>query len=125
MNKKYLAQKKNDDPFGSESLSSRKDDTKTLDKSDKHIDIVNKSNAKAEISGKEITNAQSEWFILSESAIGALHKKHGTPCQDSYYVKKINQQWGVAVVSDGLSSKTHSDIGSDFVAKKPQKYSLM
>jgi len=51
------------------------------------------------------------WDTFGESVIGPAHKKNGIPNQDYWMAKQF--WWGnVVVVSDGLGSKSHSDIGS-------------
>lgn len=51
------------------------------------------------------------WDSWGASVIGPLHVKTGIPNQDSWIVRRY--KWGnVAVVSDGLGSKPHSDHGS-------------
>ncbi len=58
------------------------------------------------------------WFILSHSEIGTAHIKLELPCQDSHYVDTIgNTDWGVAVVCDGMGSKSLSHEGASFVSK--------
>lgn len=37
------------------------------------------------------------------------------PCQDCHTFTKINENWSVAIVSDGAGSKEHSDMGSNAV----------
>lgn len=37
------------------------------------------------------------------------------PCQDCHSFTKINENWSVAIVSDGAGSKEHSDMGSNAV----------
>ena len=57
------------------------------------------------------------WVVAYASVIGNGHILMNLPCQDSCEHKRINDTWGVAVVSDGAGSAAHSDIGSDFVAR--------
>lgn len=66
------------------------------------------------------SKTNKSWFILSDSIIGVSHLKNSPPqpCQDSNCIKKINDEWGVAVVCDGMGSKRQSDKGSQFVSKK-------
>ena len=60
---------------------------------------------------------KSSWVVAYASVIGNGHILMNLPCQDSCTNKKINETWGVAVVSDGAGSAAHSDVGSDFVAR--------
>lgn len=54
------------------------------------------------------------------SVKGSLHESNNTPNQDFYSVKRY--KFGtVLVVSDGLGSKRHSDIGAKSVAKAVDK----
>ncbi|MCH2046698.1 MAG: protein phosphatase 2C domain-containing protein [Saprospiraceae bacterium] len=57
------------------------------------------------------------WVVAYASAIGNAHIQLEIPCQDSCAHQKINEDWGIAVVSDGAGSAKHSHIGSDFVAR--------
>lgn len=51
------------------------------------------------------------WRSCGATAIGPLHVTSGTPNQDSWLVHRF-RGGSVAVVSDGLGSKPHSDHGS-------------
>lgn len=62
-----------------------------------------------------------EWLIVDHSAIGKDHIRHNTPCQDSRYIERIGQHWGVAVCCDGAGSAANSDQGSRFVAEQTAK----
>ena len=53
----------------------------------------------------------SGWKTVGCSVIGPKHKKQGTPNQD-YYKIFHGSGYVIAVVSDGLGSHSHSDIGS-------------
>ena len=54
---------------------------------------------------------ESAWRNWGESVKGPLHDKLGLPNQDSWLA--ASYEWGdVLAVSDGLGSKSHSDIGS-------------
>lgn len=48
---------------------------------------------------------------LSVSVKGPGHKLNGLPNQDSILVKKVPTGW-LAVVCDGMGSKSHADVGS-------------
>lgn len=51
------------------------------------------------------------WENWGASVIGPFHVKAGLPNQDAWMVRRY--KWGnVVVVSDGLGSKAHSDVGS-------------
>jgi len=67
---------------------------------------------------------KDKWMILADSIIGMDHTKKNPPipCQDSHTIIKINDQWGIAVVSDGLGSKPLSHLGSAFVSQKTADY---
>lgn len=57
------------------------------------------------------------WVVAYASAIGKAHIALKLPCQDSCAHKRIDKNWGIAVVSDGAGSAKHSDAGSDFVVR--------
>lgn len=54
---------------------------------------------------------------LGISFLGDNHLKAtpAVPCQDCHSFTKINENWSVAIVSDGAGSKEHSDMGSNAV----------
>ena len=66
-----------------------------------------------------ITNQKttSDWVIAYASVIGNGHLQLDLPCQDSCVHQRFNEIWGIAVVADGAGSASHSDLGSDFVAR--------
>jgi len=76
------------------------------------------------ITKKTEEKREEKWMILSGSIIGSDHLKKDPPmpCQDNHTIEKINDLWGIAVVSDGLGSKSLSHIGSEFVVKKTVSY---
>ena len=56
------------------------------------------------------------WDTWGASVIGPMHVKQGVVNQDSWVTRRYN--WGnVIVVSDGLGSKRHSDVGSRAVCR--------
>jgi hypothetical protein len=59
------------------------------------------------------------WNIFGASVIGSSHVKHNKPCQDTFATAKLvdDGSWGIAVISDGMGSARHAEIGSRFVAK--------
>lgn len=63
-----------------------------------------------------------KWQILAGSVIGQEHTKNEIPCQDSHRVENFGQGWGIAVVSDGLSSAARSDIGSGYIVDQAAEY---
>ena len=48
---------------------------------------------------------------------GYYHIKNNIVCQDSHYIKKVNDNYVVAAAADGLGSEDHSDMGSSIAAK--------
>lgn len=54
------------------------------------------------------------------SLMGELHKKCNLPNQDAYLVKRL-KKGTLLVVSDGMGSHLHSDIGSQSVCKSVSK----
>ena len=63
------------------------------------------------------TTASSSWVVAYASIIGNGHIAADLPCQDSCTHKRFNDTWGIAVVADGAGSASHSDEGSNFVAR--------
>ncbi len=59
-----------------------------------------------------------DWLIVGSSVMGKSHKVNNIPCQDSFFIEKINDTWGIAVCCDGAGSASNSHIGSSFVAKE-------
>lgn len=54
------------------------------------------------------------------SVMGDLHKKSNLPNQDAYLVKRL-KKGTLVVVSDGMGSHSHSDIGARSVCKSVSK----
>lgn len=57
-----------------------------------------------------------DWIIAKGSSIGGRHIEDNTPCQDAnnvFYDSEL--KYGIAIVSDGAGSASHSEIGSDFI----------
>lgn len=46
------------------------------------------------------------------STVGKSHIKKGTCCQDSHYIKTMQNGWVIAAVADGVGSAKNSHIGS-------------
>lgn len=63
------------------------------------------------------TKASPSWVVAYASIIGNGHIAADLPCQDSCTHKRFNDTWGIAVVADGAGSASHSDAGSNFVAR--------
>lgn len=63
---------------------------------------------------------EEKWLIVADSIIGKGHIEATPPlpCQDSHKIEYLNNNWGIAVVADGLGSKPKSHIGSKFVSEK-------
>ncbi|NVO03651.1 MAG: protein phosphatase 2C domain-containing protein [Bacteroidetes bacterium] len=59
----------------------------------------------------------NNWLNIGASVIGNGHITNGTPCQDAHFTSPLNQNWGIAVVSDGAGSHENSHLGSAFVVK--------
>jgi len=51
------------------------------------------------------------------SIAGKSHLDIGVPCQDSHYIKKMDNGWCIAAVADGVGSAKNSKIGSEIAAK--------
>ncbi|WP_066925674.1 protein phosphatase 2C domain-containing protein [Murdochiella massiliensis] len=51
------------------------------------------------------------------STVGKSHIKKGTCCQDSHYIKKLQNGWYIAAVADGVGSAKNSHIGSKIAAE--------
>jgi len=59
------------------------------------------------------------WIIARGSSIGGRHIEENLPCQDSnsvYYDLVLD--YGIAIVSDGAGSASHSDLGSNIIVDK-------
>lgn len=50
--------------------------------------------------------------VVGISYRGDSHIKTNNSCQDYHYFEKINEEWSIAIVSDGAGSAKHSDEGS-------------
>lgn len=50
--------------------------------------------------------------VVGLSYRGDSHIRTNSPCQDYHYFEKINDEWSIAIVSDGAGSAKHSDEGS-------------
>jgi hypothetical protein len=61
----------------------------------------------------------ANWVIAKGSSIGGRHIEDNLPCQDSNAVS-YNQEmdYGIAIVSDGAGSASHSDLGSKIIVEK-------
>ena len=53
--------------------------------------------------------------VVGLSYRGDSHIKTNSSCQDYHYFEKINDEWSIAIVSDGAGSAKHSDEGSKAV----------
>ena len=51
------------------------------------------------------------------STVGKSHIKKGTCCQDSHYIKTMQNGWVIAAVADGVGSAKNSHIGSKIAAE--------
>lgn len=51
------------------------------------------------------------------STVGKSHIRKGTCCQDSHYIKKLQNGWYIAAVADGVGSAKNSHIGSKIAAE--------
>lgn len=59
------------------------------------------------------------WVIAKGSSIGGRHIEDNLPCQDSntvFYNQEMD--YGIAIVSDGAGSASHSDLGSIIIIDK-------
>lgn len=54
---------------------------------------------------------------VTANMAGPYHIKNNIVCQDSYYVKKVNENITIAAVADGLGSEKFSDVASKIAAK--------
>jgi len=59
----------------------------------------------------------SNWLILGTSVEGKSHIIDNIPCQDAHAFTQLNENWGIAVVSDGAGSYENSHLGSGFVVE--------
>jgi len=59
------------------------------------------------------------WVIAKGSSIGGRHIEENLPCQDSNAVfYNLAMDYGIAIVSDGAGSASHSDLGSKIIVNK-------
>jgi hypothetical protein len=79
------------------------------------------STPKPQINSPLIIDINGGWILVGASVIGKSHVETGKPCQDSHSYTMLNNEWGIAVTSDGAGSAKHSDIGSKAVSKMATK----
>ena len=60
---------------------------------------------------------KGNWLIVEGTVIGKSHITQEKPCQDSFKIARIDNQWGVAVICDGAGSAKLSQIGSKWIAE--------
>ncbi len=53
---------------------------------------------------------------------GHYHIKNGTPCQDAHKFRKINENFAIAAVADGLGSQKYTDVASKIAAEQSVQY---
>lgn len=63
------------------------------------------------------TDINNKWFIVGASVTGDSHVKSGKPCDDNHHCLHIENNWGVAVTSDGAGSANNAHFGSELSAK--------
>lgn len=51
-------------------------------------------------------------FSYGITQCGDYHVKNNTVCQDAHFIKKINDNFIIGAVADGLGSEKHSDVAS-------------
>lgn len=56
-------------------------------------------------------------FEYGFSVVGKSHIEKGTSCQDSHYIKRLENGWVIAAVADGVGSAKNSHIGSRIAAQ--------
>ena len=65
---------------------------------------------------------ENNWTVAYASVMGNMHVRHKIPCQDSCTYNALNQDWGIAVVSDGAGSYSNSHIGSELAVNFAKDY---
>lgn len=60
----------------------------------------------------------SHWNTYSASVIGKGHIDAGITCQDAHAIKRVGNDWLIAIVCDGAGSASHSDIGAQHATTK-------
>jgi hypothetical protein len=73
---------------------------------------------------KPIAFKHIHWLVIGASVTGNGHKTQNIPCQDNHKTQIWNNGWGVAVVSDGAGSATHSHLASAFLVEEAVKQAL-
>lgn len=53
---------------------------------------------------------------------GDYHVKNNTVCQDAHFIKKINDNFIIGAVADGLGSEKHSDVASKIASEISVNY---
>lgn len=59
-----------------------------------------------------------QWVLVGASVTGNGHLQMGLPCQDYHRYESLENDWGIAIVSDGAGSAKHSDIGSKVLVER-------
>lgn len=68
---------------------------------------------------QQYNNMYGNWVIAKGSSIGGRHIEDNLPCQDSNAVfYNLEMDFGIAIVSDGAGSASHSDLGSNIIVDK-------
>ena len=68
--------------------------------------------------GDDSNISNNTWIVVGASVKGNGHIECDMSCQDNHKFESIGNGWGVAVVSDGAGSATHSELGSKVVCER-------
>ncbi len=55
---------------------------------------------------------RTNWKIAAGSVIGKSHLEYDLPCQDTFKIRRLTPNWGIAILSDGAGSCKLSHLGS-------------
>ena len=75
-------------------------------------DIVSQQVTITPTKEERVRRYTDENHVVGLSYRGDSHIKTNSSCQDYHYFEKINDEWSIAIVSDGAGSAKHSDEGS-------------
>jgi serine/threonine protein phosphatase PrpC len=78
--------------------------------------------AMIEIANLDRENNLDAPYIIGSSITGVSHIKNNLPCQDAYRYNTLESSSSIIVISDGLGSAKHSDVGSTIAVESTINY---